>query len=143
MKKAAFICYANACRSQIAEGLSKVMGKGLYEAYSAGLHPLGRVCQEVLEIMDARGIDITDQYSKGLDEIPLDEMDFLITMGCCSADSICPVNYSGKKIDWNIPDPYGMGEDAFEKVAHIIKDKIKAFIEENLDDLEKSQTAKN
>ena len=135
MKKAAFICYANACRSQIAEGLSKVMGKGLYEAYSAGLNPLRRVCEEVKQIMDARGIDITDQYSKGLDEIPLDEMDFIITMGCCTAESICPLNYSGKKIDWNIPDPFGMGEDAFERVVSIIEDKLKGFIKENFDDL--------
>ena len=143
MKKVAFICYANACRSQIAEGLSKVMGNGLYKAYSAGLNPLGRVCEEVKEIMDARGIDIIDQYSKGLDEIPLDEMDFVITMGCCSADSICPVNYSGKKIDWNIPDPFGMGEDAFEKVVHIIEEKLRVFINENIDNLTKNQIAKS
>ncbi|MBN2373790.1 arsenate reductase ArsC [bacterium] len=138
MKKVAFICYANACRSQIAEGLSKVIGKGLFEAYSAGLHPLGKVCDEVREIMDARGIDITDQYSKGIDKIPLDEMDYIITMGCCSADSVCPVTYSGKRIEWNIPDPYGQDEYAFDKVVRIIEDKLRAFVNENFDDLAKS-----
>lgn len=130
MKKVAFICIGNSCRSQIAEGLSKRLGKGLYEAYSAGTSPLGRICRGVEECMQRRGIDISDQYSKGLDEIPLGEMDFVITMGCCSAESICPVIFSGKKIDWNIPDPYGLRKDQFEKVFALIEEKLKVFIRE-------------
>ena len=100
MKKVAFICYANACRSQIAEGLSKILGKGLYDAYSAGLYPLGMVARGVYEVMEMRGIDISDQYSKGLDEIPIDEMDFLISLGSFSADSVSPVYFLGQKMDW-------------------------------------------
>lgn len=133
MKKVAFICYANACRSQIAEGLSKTIGMGFYKAYSAGINPLGRVCEEVVELMEKRGIDISDQYSKGLDDIPLEDMDFVITMGCCSADSICPVFFMGKKINWDIPDPYRMGKHAFEQVLGIIENKLKKFVKENFE----------
>lgn len=36
MKKVAFICVHNSCRSQIAEALGKHFGKGIFESYSAG-----------------------------------------------------------------------------------------------------------
>ena len=128
MKKVAFICYANACRSQIAEGLSKILGEGLYEPYSAGLYPLGMVAKGVYEIMNRRGIDISDQYSKGLDEIPMDEMDFVISLGSFSAESVCPVYFSGQKMDWNIPDPYGADIEAYQTVTRIIENRLKKFI---------------
>jgi len=131
MKKVAFICYANACRSQIAEGLSKVYGKGLYKAFSAGLCPLGMIAKGVYEVMDKRGIDISDQYSKGLEEIPINEMDYVISMKCFPANSVCPKDFPGRKIDWDIPDPYGEGIDAFEKVTGIIENQLKKFIEDN------------
>ena len=131
MKKVAFICVANACRSQIAQGLSKILGRGIYEAHSAGIAPLGSIFKGVYTLMARRGIDISDQYSKGIDDIPLNEMDFVITMGCCPADKICPIFFTGKKIDWDIPDPYGMGMDEVERVAQIIEKKIRKFIREN------------
>ena len=130
MKKVAFICYGNACRSQLAEGLSKVLAKNLFKAYSSGTNPLGMIPQEVHKIMTKRGIDISDQYSKGIDEIPFDEMDFIITMGCCTADSICPITFVGNKIDWDIPDPYGRGIEEYERVAKIIEGKLRHFIKE-------------
>lgn len=131
MKKVAFICLANACRSQIAEAISKEIANDIYEVYSAGIRPLGRICLEVIQFLQSRGIDISDQYSKGLDEIPLDQMDYIISMGCCTAASICPVSYEGRKIDWNIPDPYGQSSYSIEEVYNIIEHKIKAFIKEN------------
>ena len=132
MKKVAFICFANVCRSQIAEGLSKVYGKDLYKAFSAGLYPLRMISNGVYEVMNDKGIDISDQYSKGLDEIPIDEMDFVISMGSFPADSVCPAYFSGTKIDWDIPDPYGAGIDEYEKVTNIIENKLKKFIKNNL-----------
>ncbi len=130
MKKVAFICFANACRSQIAEGLSKNFGDGLYKAFSAGLSPLGMIAKGVYGIMEKRDIDISDQYSKGLDEVPLEEMDFVISMASFPAKSICPEAFSGIKINWDIPDPYGSGNDAFEEVTHIIEKELKRFIDE-------------
>ena len=129
MKKVAFICYANACRSQIAEGLSKVLGAGLYKAYSAGIAPLGMVANGVYEIMARRGIDISDQYSKGLEEIPIAEMDYIIGMASFPLERIIPYYYNGETIQWEIPDPYGEGVQAYEMVADIIEANIKKFIE--------------
>ena len=131
MKKVAFICYANACRSQIAEGLSKLLGKGLYKSYSAGLCPLNMIAGGVYEVMDKRGIDISDQYSKGLEEIPIAEMDFVISLASFPADIVCPGNFAGNKLDWNIPDPYGARTEMFEEITDLIECKLKNFIREN------------
>ncbi len=130
MKKVVFICYANACRSQIAEAISNRIGGNLLEAYSAGINPLGRICVEVEELMKEKGFDISNQYSKGIYEIPLEEMDFVITMGCCTANEICPVAFAGKKLDWEIPDPFGMDRITVEEVFDLIYEKIEEFIKE-------------
>ena len=58
-------------------------------------------------------------------------MDSVISMGCCPASSICPVYFSGNKIDWNIPDPYGGDIVEYERVADIIQKKIEEFIQDN------------
>jgi arsenate reductase len=131
MKKVAFICYANACRSQIAEGLSKLLGKGLYKSYSAGLCPLSMVAAGVYEVMDKRGIDISDQYSKGLEEIPIAEMDFVISLASFPAAIVCPGDFAGSKLNWNIPDPYGARAETFEEITDLIECKLKNFIKEN------------
>ena len=36
MIKVAFICVHNFCRSQIAEAMGRIYGKGVFESYSAG-----------------------------------------------------------------------------------------------------------
>jgi arsenate reductase len=85
----------------------------------------------VYEVMDKRGIDISDQYSKGLEEIPIAEMDFVISLASFPADIVCPGDFAGGKLDWNIPDPYGARKEAFEKITNLIEYKLKNFIKEN------------
>ena len=36
MKRVAFVCVHNSCRSQMAEGFAKTYGEGIIEVYSAG-----------------------------------------------------------------------------------------------------------
>jgi len=36
MKRVLFVCVENSCRSQIAEGFAKSLGKGKVEAFSSG-----------------------------------------------------------------------------------------------------------
>jgi arsenate reductase len=41
MVKVMFLCIGNSCRSQIAEGFTLKLGKGIFEPFSAGLSPSG------------------------------------------------------------------------------------------------------
>jgi len=55
MKKIMFLCTGNSCRSQMAEGFAREIGKGVIEPYSAGLSPKGineRAEQVIKEVMN-------------------------------------------------------------------------------------------
>ncbi len=101
-----FLCTGNSCRSQMAEGFAQRLANGKYKIFSAGtepkaVHPLAvRVMQEV-------GVDISRQWSKGLDAIPLDEIDQVITL-CDDADERCPtLGRQVKRSHWPLVDPAG------------------------------------
>ena len=87
MMRILFICIENSCRSQMAEGLARSLGKGAVEAYSAGSRPSGAVNPAVQEVVSEIGIDIGRQRLKGFDELPVREFDYVITLGC---RDVCP-----------------------------------------------------
>ena len=72
-KTIVFICTGNACRSQMAEGFAKRALPG-WRVLSAGTIASG-VHETAIKVMGEEGIDITDQYSKTLDEVPVDEIE--------------------------------------------------------------------
>lgn len=106
MKKVMFLCTANSCRSQMAEGFAREYGKGLIDVYSAGLMSAG-VHRRAIAVMKEEGIDISTQKSKAIDEKLLKKMDIVITL-CVNAEQYCPSTLPGiKRIHWPIRDPVG------------------------------------
>lgn len=119
MKKVAFICVHNSCRSQIAEALCRVYRKDLIP-YSAGTEVKDNINQDAVRIMkDKFNIDMSSQCSKLLKDIP--KCDIYISMGCNVG---CPM--IGKEFDDNfgIDDPTGKADETFIKVIEDIKNKI-------------------
>ena len=123
----------------MAEGYGKYFAK-LYgkdaEIYSAGSNPAGYVHPLAIKVMAEDGIDISDQYSKHIDEIPIYEVDFVITL-CGDAAETCPVVSGAKTEHWGLPDPakvVGPDEEAkleaFREVRDIIKEKVQKLIQE-------------
>lgn len=125
-KKVLFICVENSCRSQIAEGFARYFGIGALEVYSAGSRPSGKINPDAVDVMREIGIDISNQSSKGFNDLPVKDFDYVITMGC---KDTCPFVPAGHHIDWQIEDPKAKGMDFFRKVREEIKDKIIGFIE--------------
>jgi arsenate reductase len=106
MLKIMFLCTANSCRSQMAEGLARELGKGFIEPYSAGVMTAD-VQPRAIEVMKEIGIDISRQRSKLIDPELLKEMNVLISL-CDYADNLCPQLPKGiKKLHWPIKDPVG------------------------------------
>ncbi len=128
MKSVIFICVGNACRSQMAEGFARASGIPNLIVYSAGSNPAGFVSREAIEGMREKGIDISKHYSKGVKETPDIEYDAAVTMGC---GDFCPTVRAKKRLDWDIPDPIGLGIDYFRKV----RDQIEGNVQALLDDL--------
>ena len=135
MKKIMFLCTANSCRSQMAEGFAKEFGKGLIEVYSAGLMSAG-VHRRAIAVMKEIGIDISTQKSKTINEDLLKKMDIIVTL-CGNAEESCPLTPPHiKRIHWPIKDPVGtLGTEEeimneFRRARDEIKEKVKKLIEE-------------
>jgi arsenate reductase len=135
MKKIMFLCTANSCRSQMAEGFAKEFGKGLVEVHSAGLMSAG-VHRRAIAVMKEVGIDISKQKSKEIDEDLLRKMDIVVTL-CGNAEETCPwTPLNIRRIHWPIKDPVGtLGTEEeimneFRRARDEIKEKVMMLIDE-------------
>lgn len=122
MKKVAFICVHNSCRSQIAEALGKHYGKGVFKSYSAGTETKPQINQDAVRLIKKiYGIDMEQtQKSKLLSDIP--PVDIVITMGC-NVD--CPFLPCKHREDWGLEDPTGKPDEEFIKIIETIDRKVK------------------
>ena len=121
MKKVAFVCVHNSCRSQIAEALGRKLASDVFESYSAGTETKPRINQDAVRLMKRiYGINMEEtQYSKLLSDIP--PVDVVITMGC---NVQCPVLPCAHREDWGLEDPTGKSDDAFRETIRLIEEKI-------------------
>ena len=99
-----FVCAGNSCRSQMAEALANRLGQGRVRAWSAGSRPAGVISAVAQTVMREAGLSMDGQWSKGLEEVPVAEMDVLVTMGC-EVECPMPKGFTGRLVEWNIPDP--------------------------------------
>ena len=121
MKKVAFICTHNSCRSQIAEALGKLLAGDVFESYSAGTELKPRINPDAVRLMKARyGVDMElTQRSKLVDELP--RIDVVITMGCGVQ---CPYLPAERREDWGLADPTGQSDEVFLETISTIERKI-------------------
>ncbi|MDD7256605.1 arsenate reductase ArsC [Bullifex porci] len=121
MKKVAFICVHNSCRSQIAEALGKHLASDVFESYSAGTETKPRINQDAVRLMKAKyGIDMErEQYSKLLSDIP--PVDVVVTMGC---NVSCPFLPCKLRDDWGLEDPTGKSDKFFLEIINKIEQKV-------------------
>ena len=122
-----FVCTGNAARSQMAEGLLKSM-KSDFTVLSAGTKPEG-LHPNAVKAMAEIGLDISNQTSKGLDDVNWKDADFAITL-CGSADETCVMMdwpESCKRAHWTIADPESLAD--FRNARDEIRDKIGKFLQ--------------
>ena len=121
MKKVAFICVHNSCRSQIAEALGRHLASDSFESYSAGTETKPQINQDAVRIMkELYGIDMEKtQYSKLI--IDISNPDIAISMGCNVG---CP--FIGKAFDdnWQLEDPTGKSDEEFKTIIKKIEQNI-------------------
>lgn len=125
LPKILFVCVENSCRSQIAEAFAKIHGQTIVEPYSAGSRPSGTVNPKAVETMKELNYDLTSHKSKSLQDIPSDEYEYAITMGCGDE---CPLVAAKHRDDWKIPDPKHMPKEKFQQVRDLIESKVKDLI---------------
>ncbi len=133
MIKVLFLCTGNSCRSQMAEGWVRALKSGVIEAWSAGIEKHG-MNPLAVKVMAEAGVDISGQYSKTVDELPVREFDYVITL-CGHASENCPF-FPGKakRLHAGFDDPPQLAKDAKsedEALVHYrrVRDEIRAFVE--------------
>lgn len=97
-----FLCQDNALLSQMAEAAAKHLAPPKTRIFSAGVKP-GRIPPAVIEAMSEIGIPVAGQKSKSLDEVPINEIDLIVSFG--DAHKQCANLLGRAKIEsWPIPD---------------------------------------
>ena len=125
LPKVLFVCVENSCRSQMAEAFARIHGAGKIEAFSSGSRPSGRVNLRAIEFMREVPYDLGQHRSKPLTEIPSEEFDYAITMGCGDE---CPFVRAQHREDWQIPDPKELPAEEFRAVRDLIGTKVKDLL---------------
>lgn len=132
MTRVLFLCTGNSCRSQMAEGFARTLRSNDMEAYSAGIEKHGLNPLAVKAMAEA-GVDISGYSSKTVDELPIMDFDYVITL-CGHAGENCPF-FPGKvqRIHAGFDDPPALAKDARseeEALAHYrrVRDEIRQFI---------------
>ena len=126
MKKVAFICVHNSCRSQIAEALGKKLASDVFVSFSAGTETKPQINQDAVRLMkQIHSIDMeATQHSKLLSDIP--QVDVVITMGC---NVQCPFLPCSHREDWGLDDPSGKEDAVFLETIRLIEEKVLALRE--------------
>ena len=144
-----FLCTHNSARSILAEALLNHMGKGRFNAYSAGSsprenqrpNPLG------LKTLENAGISTEGLHSKSWDVFATPDaphMDLVITVCDNAAGEVCPY-WPGQPATahWGYADPSAVeGSDeqrleAFRQTLHLIHRRLEIFINLPLNSLDK------
>ena len=131
MKNVLVLCTGNSCRSVMAEALINHLGKGQYQAFSAGSFPAGYVHPKSIETLNRHGIDAGEPRSQSWDDFTDQHLDLVITVCDEAAAESCPVflgDYERKH--WSTPDPAKAEgseadiEAAFDNAYDMLKNRI-------------------
>lgn len=135
VQRVLILCTGNSCRSVMAEALINQLGKGEYQAVSAGSFPAGYIHPKSVETLTRNGIDPGQPRSKSWDEFTGQPFDLVITVCDQAAGETCPF-FPGKpkKLHWSTPDPAKATganseiEVAFDQAFFMLKGRIEDLI---------------
>lgn len=128
-RRVLFLCTGNSARSQIAEALLVHLAGGAIDVASAGsqpkpLHP------NAVRVLRTRGIDISANRTKHVDELAGQRFDHVITL-CDRVREVCPDFPSHPElVHWSMADPALEGSTdaasypAFERTASELETRI-------------------
>jgi len=102
-KNLLFLCTGNACRSQMAEALARDLLPAHVRCWSAGIVAHG-MNPHVATVMSELNISLEGHYSKSVDELPVSDVDVLVTV-CGHAAESCPDFPAQQRIHQPFADP--------------------------------------
>jgi phosphate transport system protein len=138
-----FVDEHNACRSQMAEGIGASLGQSQFLFASAGLDPKP-VDPMTVSFLKERGIDISRQSSKRLDQVPnLEHYHVVIGLAKEAQRALPPPPRKTVYLDWSIKDPSKVQgspqevraayESAYGEILGQIQDLEEAILGDKID----------
>ncbi len=119
-----FLCVANSARSQLAEGIARALAPASVKVSSAGSRP-STLNPLAVKALAEIGLDISGHVSKGVGDLPADDVDTVITL---CAEEVCPV-WLGQatRLHWGLPDPAHAGATEAERLQAFreVRDELK------------------
>lgn len=99
-----FLCDDNACLSQIAEATAKHLAPPKIRIFSAGIKP-STIPASVVQAMQELGISMSGHKSKGLADIPIQDIDLVVSFG--DAHKKCDaIPHRAKIENWPVPEQF-------------------------------------
>jgi arsenate reductase (thioredoxin) len=141
-----FLCTQNSARSQMAEGFLRHLAGDRFEAYSAGIDPTDEIHPCAIEAMREVGIDISDQYPKGLREYMGKRTFNYLIIVCAHVEERCPKTFPGvgTTFAWIFEDPrrdedlpYNSMLERFRAVRDQIEVRMREWLDHPEEELRK------
>lgn len=132
----AFMCVQNAGRSQMATVFAEREREQrnleeVVEILTGGTFPADHVHDEVVEVMQEVGFDLSDRVPREISTAELESCDVVATMGCSTLDLDAAESHVDVR-DWDLDDPAGQDIDR----VRIIRDEIEERVRELFDEVE-------
>ncbi|MGG7644678.1 helix-turn-helix domain-containing protein [Rhodovulum sp. YNF3179] len=132
-----FICTGNSARSIFAESILRAEAGDRFVAHSAGTRPYSELNPFAVEMLEAKGHDVSALRAKNVSEFQGAEaplLDFVFTVCDQAANEECPA-WEGQPVTahWGMPDPVkATGTDAekrlaFQQAYGALRNRIRAF----------------
>lgn len=112
----------------MAEAMTKYLNPPNTRVYSAGLTPK-KIFPQVYTVMAEFGVPLPGHTTKGLDAVPLDQIDLVVSFGDVAKKSDrLPVK--AKIAYWSVPAPYAQTENANAPLAslRLCRDAIDKYV---------------
>lgn len=145
LMKLLFLCIHNACRSILAEAITRKIAGDRLDVASAGSHPAGRVHPLTLQHLQQRNYSAESLTSQSWDDLKDFAPDIVITVCDSAAGETCPLWFGDAvKVHWGLPDPTSQENAAqvdalFEQVIHRIERRIQALMKIKFEQLSREQ----
>jgi protein-tyrosine-phosphatase len=129
-----FVCYANLCRSPLAESIAGTRFPGRIEARSAGVAPGNSgPFEEAIDV--ARrfyGRNIAGHRPRHVLEFPIADFDYIVALDSAVFIRLAhtPEIPHEKLFGWEIADPCGLGVETYEQTARTLEKEIEKFLDQ-------------
>ncbi len=108
----------------MAEGFARKYGRDVMEPFSAGFAPAPIVQPLTKKVMEAKNVNIDEQYPKDLDMIDVPTLDLIVNMSGNRLPPRMPIEVK----EWKVEDPIGRSEDVYVSVRDQIENLVMQLI---------------